>query len=463
MDHGNGFPGRVQLRSGLIAASLLASSALLAAPGDPLDPPTRPSAVAEHQQYALTVARATSGAYAALWYESSEDPAITGLYARAYAADGTPRGPAFLVDPSLQGRLGGGRIVMDAAGRFLVSWTTDRAIMGRHFADDGAPMGPALQLASRPPLGELLRDNYQLAMAPDGRYVLLLERTLDTSSPVRLLPVTITLQRFEADGRKRGLPILAATRLDYDLRLPFGLGPAIPPELRRQQLSRASSLALDAAGNIALAWISWEHNAYYPGDYGLGNGYGSLKAAVKLRRISAGGLPQGGVVLVDQLSAMTLSTAANYQVSPQVVREPDGDMVVAWQRPGAGLQARRYSRDGGAAGPAITVATAAQVMSDAAFDLAVAANGHSVLAWTAPRVPPLSSYENSRVRARIYDGSGTALTGPLAADDSADGGQVNPQLGIDADGGFVLAWHSLVQTGPVNYDNTGYLRRYAGQ
>jgi len=456
-----GIPGLV-LRTAVSAAALLASSAAFAAPGDALGPVVRPSPETVRAQHNGQLARAASGAYATIWNEGDETQSVVGLYVRAYAADGTPRGPATLVDPSAAGLRSGGRIAMDAQGRFVVAWATTKAIMARHFADDGSPMGPAQQLAARIVTDNfVLRDHWDLQMAPDGRYVLMMERSVDPATQVNLIPVTITLQRFEADGRKRGLPLLAVTRLDYRADVALGFGPSIPPNVIRVQGNGGSSMALDAAGNIVLAWLSSTFTGYYPGDWGPGHAVGILRTSINLRRISAGGLPQGGVVKVAESGGSTTDRFSGFVYGPSVAREPDGDIAVAWVYPQSGVYLRRYDSSLNPQG--ISIEVSASALPDQTPALALAANGVAAVAWEQRHPSPPSPYENNRVWARLFDAAGAPLSAAVPAEPGAPGGQGDMTLGVDAQGNFVLGWHSLVRTGPSNYDNTEYLRRFSAQ
>lgn len=458
-----GIPG-ILLRTALAGAFLWANAAA-AAPGAAQGPVVRPSVSPENAQVLGDLARAASGAYAVAWRDYSENTAYRGAFVRAYAADGTPRGPAVLIDPALQD-FAGARIAMDGQGRFIAVWQAGNVLHARRFADDASPMGPSFELMRVTKIGEqLVGSQWQVKMASDGRFAVLVETTtaglgsqvLATSSAF-LTPHLLTVQRFEADGRKRGPPLLVATRLDYELYLGLGLPANIPPSLSTQAGNYGSSFAIDDAGNFAVAWLSLSETGYRPGDNGLGNGLVARKVTINARRYNANGIAQGNLIKVDELTGPAV---VNYPGAPAIAMTPQGGFALAWRQSETRLLARVYSAAGVAAGTAVEVDNG--VMAENYAFLAVAANGQLGVGWT-QATPSLPYLYRGRAAFRLLQANGAPLTPVLLADGSAvNTGQTLRFIANDALGNIVLGWQTHNAGASPGLSNPSIaLRRFSG-
>src|SRR5262249_54198508 len=131
---------------------------------------------------------------------------------------------------------------------------------------------------------------------------------------------------------------------------------------------RSPAVALDAAGDFAIAWQSYGQD---------GSGYG-----IYAQRYSAAGTGQGPEVLVN-------SWTPGYQIAPAVALDAGGDLVVVWQSyledgSGYGIYAQRYDSAGAVQGSEFRVNTyttsfqqAPAVAMDAAGDIAVTWESYS--------------------------------------------------------------------------------------
>ncbi|PPE75260.1 hypothetical protein C3942_06205 [Solimonas fluminis] len=466
MADGKGFSGAA-LRAALTGMVLLAGGGAIAAPGDPLGPPKRPTAVAAHAQEGLLLARAATGAHAAAWFDHIDDLSQRALWARAYAADGSPRGAAFEVDPGRQGLQRSPRLATDGQGRFLVTWIDDSGLVGRRFADDGAPMGDRFSIAT---FATGLIDDYGLAMAPDGRFVVLTQRPLTQSGAIplglfgfllELRPCLLTVQRFDADGSRRGLAIPVATRLDSSLDLPLGIPTTLPPSVITRQQTSSVDLGIAADGGFVVTWSDYAQAGVTPGYYGNGPDYAPLKAEILARRYSAAGFAKGALIRVDTISGLPGPGLRRWDSAPVIAAGPGGDFLVAWKRPDERLMARRYDAGGAAQAAAAEVAAGA-ITTPAEIDASLAADGRGIVTW-AQRVPPGPSYLNSKVLARMLNPDASPAGAILFADNAdPSAGESDPQAASDAQGNFVLGWQGLRQTGPAQYEATVWLRRFSG-
>jgi hypothetical protein len=466
MASGKGFSGVAQ-RAALTGMVLLGMGAAVAAPGDPLGPPQRPTEVAAQAQEGPLLARAATGAYAVAWFDNIGDLSQRALWARAYAGDGAPRGPAFEVDPGRQGLQRSPRMATDGQGRFLITWLDDGGLVGRRFADDGAPMGGRFSIAT---FATGLIDDYDLAMAPDGRFVVLTQRNLTRNGAIplglagfllELRPSTLSVQRFDADGSRRGLAVPIATRLDSSLDVPLGIPTSLPPSLITRKQASNVALAIAADGGFVVTWSDYAQAGVTPGYYGDGPDYAPLKAEILARRYSAAGFAQGALIKVDSISGLPGPGLRRWDSEPEIAAGEAGDFLVAWKRPDERLMARRYNTAGVPLAAALEIAVGA-IPAPAEIDADVAGDGRSIVTW-AQRVPPSPSYTSSKVLARILGPDGSPASAILFADNADPAaGESNPQVGSDAQGNFVLAWQGLRQTGPTQYEATVWLRRFSG-
>jgi hypothetical protein len=221
---------------------------------------------------------------------------------------------------------------------------------------------------------------------------------------------TILIQRFDAAGTPQG----GASQVDT---------PDIQPG--------ASSVAMDAAGDFVVAWVS------------IGAPYKNAATYdVHVQRFSAAGIAQGGESLV--------STAADFDdIDPVVAMDAAGDFVVVWEgqhSPGAvpepsgihQIYARRYDAAGTAQSDQFLVngdAGTDQTLPDVAMDAA----GDFVVAWQTGDQANLG-YLAHDIQALRYDATGSARGGAFPLSTAANTGRAYPRVGMDAAGRFVVAW-----------------------
>jgi hypothetical protein len=98
-----------------------------------------------------TVARDGSDNFVIVW--TADDGDYAGLFARRFAAAGTPVGTEFQVNSFTTGGQGSGIISVAPGGQFVVVWSTYRAgtkndVFARSFAADGVPTGPDFEVDS---------------------------------------------------------------------------------------------------------------------------------------------------------------------------------------------------------------------------------------------------------------------------------------------------------------------------
>jgi hypothetical protein len=118
------------------------------------------------------------GNFLIAWAENSaqqNDP----TFARRYRPDGTPLGGAIRLDLGGKGFLPGS-LAMGGRGNFVLTWAQPGsqgggdAIFARRFAADGSPLGPVLQVNPAAPGG---RSSDQVAIGADGGFVVAWDST----------------------------------------------------------------------------------------------------------------------------------------------------------------------------------------------------------------------------------------------------------------------------------------------
>ena len=145
---------------------------------------------------------------------------------------------------------------------------------------------------------------------------------------------------------------------------------------------------------------------------------------------------------------------SNYQTSPSVAVDADGDFVVAWQSnaqdgDGYGIYAQLYNELGVAVGSEFRVNTTT-ASNQSAPSVAVDADGDFVVAW--------QSYGQDGdgygygIYAQLYNELGVAVGSEFRVNTTTASNQSAPSVAVDADGDFVVAWQSYGQDG----DGYGY-------
>jgi len=181
-------------------------------------------------------------------------------------------------------------------------------------------------------------------------------------------------------------------------------------------IQQSASVALDAGGNVVVAWQS-----EVPG-------HGD---EIRARRFDACGAPRSDEIAVNAVSA-------GQQGAPAVAMTPEGSFVVAWQtivQSNLEVRARRFDSRGAPAGGEIAVNThTGNANSDPA--VAIDARGNFVVAWESTIA---GSYE---IRARRFDSRGAALSAEVAVNADTQSSQRAPALAMASDGRFVVAWRS---------------------
>lgn len=161
------------------------------------------------------------------------------------------------------------------------------------------------------------------------------------------------------------------------------------------------------------------------------------------QRFAVDGRKLGAEFLVDTL------TAGN-QSDPRVAMDAAGDFVVVWAGPDTsdlGVHARLFAADGTPRGAQFRVnpdTTGTQTQPDVAMD----ATGGFAVTWE-----NFVGAADADVFVRRYDAAGVALDNGVRVNAAASGDQTGPSVAMDADGDLVVAWESVRHTaGTYTFD-----------
>lgn len=209
-------------------------------------------------------------------------------------------------------------------------------------------------------------------------------------------------------------------------------GDPVGPEFRVNRFTfdyqGQPAVAVDADGDAVVVW------------YGVGNSGDGIAGDIFAQRYNASGKPVGRAFRVN-----TYTTSR--QSDPAVAIDADGDFVVTWESflqdgSGYGIYAQRYDDAGNAVGDefrANTYTTSRQSAPAVAID----ADGDFVIAWYSVG----QDGSDYGIYAQRYDAAGTAAGDEFRANTYTTSRQADPAVAIEADGDFLIAWHSQGQDG----------------
>lgn len=185
------------------------------------------------------------------------------------------------------------------------------------------------------------------------------------------------------------------------------------------------SIAIDSDGDFVITWSSLGQDG---SDWG-----------VYAQRFNAIGVPQGSEFLVN-----TYTT--NGQSDPAVSISASGDFVVTWigaqDGDSNGIYAQRFNASGVPQGTEFRVNTFTTFnQRDPA--VAMDADGDFVVAWRSG----LQDGSGWGIYGQRYDMNGVAQGGEFQVNTYTTNDQADVSIAIDADGDFVVAWHSWYQDG----------------
>ena len=377
-------------------------AAMARAQGAPAGPEFRANTYTPGNEFGASVARDAASNFVAVWQSSNQDGSLTGIFGQRYAASGGPLGPEFRVNTYTTGNQFGPAVATDAAGNFVVVWTSQLqdgsafGIFGQRFAAGGAPAGPEFRVNTFTNGSQFIP---AVSAAPAGGFVVAW-MTPDGSQ------YGIGAQRYAASGSPLGGEFRVNTFTSA-----YQADPAI---------------GTDGAGSFVVAWAS---------DLQDGAAYGVFG-----QRYAASGAPLGGEFAVN-------THTTGDQIVPEVGVDAAGNFVMVWQSAGqdgaaSGIFGQRYALTGAALGAEFRVNS--YTPSDQARPaVASDSTGNFVVTW--------QSLGQDGSGAGVFGQRFTAGGGPSGSEFRVNsyltGDQMDPAVAADPAGNFVVVWTSAGQDG----------------
>ncbi len=366
-------------------------------------------------QYGPAVASDAAGDFVVVWTSWGQDGSYSGVIGQRYDSSGARRGLELQINSAFTSNQARPSVASDAAGDFVVAWqswgqdaSTGDGVFAQRYDASGVPRGSEFQV-----------NTYTSA---DQRYP-----TVASDASGNFI---VAWASGWQDGYAWGI---FAQRYD-------GSGTPLGSEFRVNGFTtgeqRAPRAAGDAAGDFVVVWQSAGQD---------GSGWGIFG-----RRYDASGTPLGAEFLVN-------THTGGDQMGPVVASSPAGSFVVAWTGNGqdgsaTGIFAQRYDVSGVSRGLEFqvnTYTTGEQIMPSVAVDAA----GDFVVAWY-----QAGASGHAGVFGQRYNSSGMPRGGEFRVNTHTTGGQSLPSVASDATGNFVVAWE-----GTGLGDNQGvFAQRFGG-
>jgi hypothetical protein len=381
----------------------------------PLGLETRVNTQIVNSQGDASVAMDADGDYVVTWEGNGQDGSVYGVYAQRFNSAGVPQGAEFRANMYTQLNQGFPAAAMDADGDFVIVWQSDGqdgsdlGVYARRYDAAGVAQSDEFRVNT---FTNDAQSAVSVAMDADGDFVVAWQSNTQDGSGLG-----VYARRYDSAGVAQG----GAFRVN----------------VVTTGAQAAPSVAMDSDGDFVVAWQS--------------NGQDGSSQGVYARRYNAAGTAQGSEFRVN-------THTAGAQFWPSVAIDPDGDFVVAWHSynqdgSGYGIYAQRYNAAGAAQGSEFrvnTYTTDQQTKPHVAMD----ANGDFTIAWSS-RGQDGSSYG---VYAQCYSATGEPDGSEFRVNTYTTLNQEDPVVGMEANGDFVVVWHSVGQDG----DGFGiYSQRYA--
>ncbi len=384
-----------------------------------------------------SVASDANGDFVVVWISdvsSGTDTDYSSVQGQRYASNGSPQGAEFQINTYTTNAVGTPSVAADLDGDFVVVWASigsygpdqsSVSVQGQRFSSNGSPQGAQFQVNSSS-LGAQVQPS--VAADADGDFVVVWYSTDPTVGDASGWGVQG--QRFASNGTAQGLEFPVNT---------YTTG--------NQFLPRVSA---EANGDFVVVWQS-----------AGSSGTDSSGHSIQGRRYASNGSVVGGEFQVN-------SYTTNNQQEPSVASDSDGDFVVVWASLGSfasdtslSIQHQRYDSNGLAQGGQFQVNS--YTTNDQYYPFVAADTDRDfVVVW---RSAGSSGTDTSgfSVQGRRFPSSGAPMGG---------GGQfqvntftTNEQLGgsvaAEANGNFVVVWHSIGSSGTDTAFTSVQAQRYS--
>ncbi len=229
-------------------------------------------------------------------------------------------------------------------------------------------------------------------------------------------------QRYASDGSPRGGEFQVNTYTTGDQARGY----------------HGADVGMDSDGDFVVVWDSQGSS-----------GSDSYRWSVQGQRYASDGSPRG-----DEFQVNTYTSI--YQWNPSVAMEADGDFVVIWTSYGSSgtdsdrwsVQGQRYASDGSPRGGEFQVNTYTTNYQGeySRPNVAMDSSGDFVVVWQSGKSNASGSsgtdLDGWSVQGRRYASDGSAVGSEFQVNTYTTDNQQHPSVAMDADGDFVVVWHS---------------------
>jgi len=381
---------------------VLASMLVLVAPASwaqvALGPDFQVNTYTTGSQYNPGIASDAAGNFVVVWTSAGQDGSGTGIFARKYSALGSPFGSSeFRVNSYTTYDQRSPSVASDASGDNVVVWAgstpqNPSGIFGRRFDANGLP-GP--EFAVNTGTSES-KSRPQVAMNAAGQFVVAWESHV-LGGYGYYVSSKILAQRYDAAGAPVGAELQVNAYTTANATRP--------------------AVSVDGAGNFLVVW-----------------GGGSVHA----RRYDAGSAGLGPELLVN--------SHTGDQSLPSVAPQPDGGFVVVWSGDGDGSSSGVFGQriDASGARQGLEFGVNQDTSGPQEFPrVSSQADGRFVVAWM--------SYGDGSSRglaARAFTASGAPEGDQFQVNSYTTGSQYNAAVASQPGGRFVVAWANAPQIVP---------------
>jgi len=267
-----------------------------------------------------SIASDKKGNFVVTWVSDKQDGELTGIFARRFKYDGTPRGKEFQVNYFWEQLQEWPAVAMGPEGGFVIVWESyiiegqwNGGISARLFNKKGEPLGLEFQVNT---YIESYQGEPAVAMDKNGNFIIVWESVDQDGDAMGIFG-----QRFNSEGTPLGSEFQVNTYIKNDQ-----IHPAI---------------AVDEKGNFVVVWTSYGQD----GD----------KTGIFARKFKRDGTPREQEFQVN-------TTTLSWQEWPDIAMEKKGHFIICWHSYQGTEQfydvfARKFRKNGEASTPELQVNT----------------------------------------------------------------------------------------------------------
>ena len=396
------------------------------------------------QQYA-SVAIDAAGDFVVSWSSDGQDGDGYGIYAQLYDDGGFQKGGEFLVNTTTIGAQNQPTVAMNAAGGFVVSWSSEgqdgsgSGIIAQQYTAAGSPLGTEVVVNSTTTDNQITPS---VAMDANGDFLIGWSGHGEDGDGYG-----VYVQRFN-EATETASPIVTGV-FDGNRQIQNGL----------QLTSTLPALTIAFSENMSVAGgVGGINSVINPDNWQLIKDGVSISSSISAITF---GFNAATNRYEAQISFAAALTAGTYQLTARpTIQDGSGNYLDGDQNgtPGGDFVLGFTIANLIPSGPEFQVNTTTQGNQQTRTNqqngsIAVSVSGDFVITWESQGQDG-SGYG---VFAQRYNAAGVAVGSEFQVNTFTDGDQMSPTVAMDADGDFIITWTSFNQNGS---DSGIYAQRY---